>query len=168
MIAAVPFLFSGIFLSRSIMVMLGLIKGPVLHSFEKYGDDERGYNGLLYLLFWMGAFSLNSGIWMARLSRNVFLPMESLGVILMAGAFIAYRQAHLVHKFFHYPRWYFELEERTSRSERRRIAYMWLQLSRKGRLIYNSNDFAFNQWADLIIVSTIYIDDYLEGQAASP
>lgn len=168
MIAAVWFVVSGIFLSRSVLVTLGLIKGPVLHAFEKYGDDEGDYNTLFYLLFWMGMFALTSGFWLTRVSRNVFFPMGTIGVVLLIGSVIAYRKAHLVEKYFHYPVWYYELKERTSRSERRRIAYMWLHVSRKGKLIYNSSDFAFNQWADLIIVSTIYIDDDSEGQDASP
>lgn len=168
MLAAVWFVLSGVFLSRSVLVTLGLLKGPVLHAFEKYGDNEGNYNTLFYLLFWMGMFSITSGFWLARLSRNVFFPMEFIGAILLIGAFVAYRQAHLVERYFHYPVWYFELKERSSRSERRRIAYMWLRISRKGKLLYNSSDFAFNQWADLIIVSTIYVDNGTEEQVTSP
>ncbi|MCQ3932436.1 MAG: hypothetical protein DPW16_18460 [Chloroflexi bacterium] len=168
MLAAVWFVLSGIFLSRSILITLGLLKGPVLRAFERYGDEEGDYNSLLYLLFWMGMFSVMSGLWLARLSRNVFFPMEFIGVVLLIGSSFAYRKPHIVERIFHYPVWYYELKERTSRSERRRIAYMWLHISRKGKLIYNSSDFAFNQWADLIIVSTIYIDSDSEEQAASP
>lgn len=159
MTAAVFFIFSGIMLSRAILITLGLLKGPVLHVFEKYGDEEGNYNTLMYLTLWSGVFSINSGLWLSRVSQNVFFPLETIGVTLLFTAFIFYRRPHLAQSALHYPIWYVELTERTSRSERRRIAYMWLKLSRKGKIIYNSSDFAFRQWTDLIIVSTIYVDD---------
>jgi hypothetical protein len=49
-----------------------------------------------------------------------------------------------------------ELVGRTTRAERRRLAYMWLRLPAKLRLIYNSNDRAFMEWADMVILSTFW------------
>jgi hypothetical protein len=77
----------------------------------------------------------------------------------LVGAYFSYRYPHLTGQkhglFLNHPRWLFELGERTSRLERRRIAYMWLRLPLRLRLIYNSNDRAFLEWADMVILSTL-------------
>lgn len=159
MIAAVLFMVSGLFLSHSVLVVLGVLKGPVLHIFERYGDEEEFYDSLTRLALGLGVFSLASGIGLGRNFPRAFLPLEAMGVITLVATVIFYRTSATTRKYFRYPIWYFELLERSSRSERRRIAFMWLNLSRKGKLIFNSSDHAFNQWADLIIVSTLYIDN---------
>ncbi len=57
--------------------------------------------------------------------------------------------------FLSLPHWYVELRERTTREERRRIAYMWLCLPRSTRLHYNGSDRNFQIWADQVILATI-------------
>jgi hypothetical protein len=158
MVAAVLFMVSGLFLSHSVLVVLGILKGPVLHTFEKYGDEEHFYDSLTRLALGLGVFSLASGLGLGRSFPRAFFPLETMGITFLVATVICYRASPTTRKYFRYPIWYFELLERTSRSERRRIAFMWLNLSRKGKLILNSSDHAFNQWADLIIVSTVYID----------
>ena len=53
-----------------------------------------------------------------------------------------------------YPRWYSELNDRTTREERRRLGYMWLRLPISLKMVYDTNDHAFFQWVDLVLVAT--------------
>jgi hypothetical protein len=54
-----------------------------------------------------------------------------------------------------FPGWHGRFMETTSRWERRRIAYMWLRLPLRTRLLYNANDRLFFVWAEQVIVSTV-------------
>jgi hypothetical protein len=147
---------SGFFLARMILITLGVLKGPVLRMFERYGDDEPYYDALPRLLLWVGLFTVSSGTLLANLVPSSILPLVMMGFLMFIGAYAAYELPDLTRKYFRYPVWYVELLERTSRAERRRIAYMWRLLSRKARVAYSSNNHWFNEWADLIIVSTLH------------
>ncbi len=157
MCVPVLLLFSVILLARMVLIVLGLLKGPVLRAFEKYGAQEEPYNALPALLLWLGCTGLSLGMWVQAVVPRALLPLESMGVILILAAYLTRQMPSFSSQFFPYPRWYVELRDRTARSERRRIAYMWLHLSWRARIYYNSSDRAFLQWADFIILSTLYI-----------
>jgi hypothetical protein len=158
----VPLLVSLAFLMRTALIMTGILKGPILHTFEKYGDMETVYYPLPSLLFWGGIFVITCGFWLAAPLRS-WAVLVMPGILLIAGAYYAYTHPELAQQhpqiFMSYPSWYFELRERTTRYERRRIAYMWLGLPYRMRMAFNGNDHAFNQWADLVIIATIPFDE---------
>jgi len=158
----VPLLVSLAFLMRTALIMVGILKGPILQTFEKYGDSETVYYPLPSLLLWGGIFVVTSGFWLAAPLRS-WAVLVVPGLLLIGCAYYAYTHPELVQHypqiFISYPRWYYELRERTSRYERRRIAYMWLSLPYRMRMAFNGNDRAFNQWADLVIIATIPFDE---------
>lgn len=158
----IPLILSLIFLMRTVLMMAGFLKGPILATFEKYGDAENVYYPLPSLLLWSGMLVLSVGPWIAPGLRS-WVPIVLPSLLLFIGAYAAYTNPDfaLQHPdiFLSYPRWYYELRERTSRYERRRIAYMWLTLPPRLRLAYNGSDRAFNQWADLVIMATMRYDE---------
>ena len=160
----VPLVVSIAFLLRLGLIMTGLLKGPILRSFEKYGDSENIYYPLPALLLWGGVFMLSLSRIIA-ITAGIWLPTTIPGLALLVGAYFAQSHPELPRQFprlfMSFPRWYFDLRDRTSRYERRRLAYMWLWLPPRLRFIYNGNDRAFNQWADLVIMATMR---YEEGQ----
>lgn len=161
-LALIPLLISIAFLLRIGLILIGLLKGPVLRTFEKYGDAENVYYPLPSILLWGGVFILSITSFLAT-RAGIFLPTVPMGLFLIVAAYLAYTNPQLAQHyprlFMSYPRWYFDLRERTSRYERRRLAYMWLWLPRRLRLIYNGSDAAFNQWADLVILATMRFED---------
>ncbi|MBZ0292655.1 MAG: hypothetical protein K8L99_08860 [Anaerolineae bacterium] len=140
-----------------------MLKGPVLQTFEKYGDTENIYHPLPSLLFWSGIMIvfISPIIAEALVTSTTNIAMPGFMMILAAYLVVTNPQYVREHPniFFIYPRWYHELRARTSRYERRRIAYKWLWLPPRLRLIYSSSDRAFSQWADLIIMTTTDIDE---------
>ncbi len=168
MILLVVFVISAFFLFRSTLILMGLYKDPILHSFEKYGDDETFYFPLVQFLIWLPIFVLVLGFWLfeAKIPASIKSPVSlyCLSLMLMTGGFAGYTRLKQFARrhaewFLVYPRWYGDLRERTNRLERRRISYMWLYLPWKLRLMYNSNDRAFNLWVDLVLLATIRRED---------
>lgn len=161
-ILLIPVLISIVFLLRTGLILIGLFKGPILQTFEKYGDEETVYYPLPSLLLWIGVLVISGTALMAE-KTGINLNTGILGILLLLGAYFAYTNPDLARQypqiFMVYPRWYYELRDRTSRYERRRLAYMWLWLPRRLRLIYNASDRAFNQWADLVIMATMRYDE---------
>lgn len=145
-------------MGRSALIFLGLYKDPILWSFEQYGPDERLPLPLITLLMWIGAFIVCIGIWIATYLPLPF-PLVSLGLGLIVFALICLYYYSVIWKGYYrlvrLPRWHHDLLERTTRYERRRIAYMWLHLPWRLRLLYNSSDQAFLIWADFVIMGTI-------------
>ena len=158
----IPLLISIGFLLRIGLILIGLLKGPILHSFEKYGDTETVYYPLPSILLWGGILVLSATSMLAQQLR-VLMPSWFIGAMMIAGGYVAYAHPevarHYPQIFMSYPHWYYDLRERTSRYERRRLAYMWLWLPPRLRLIYNGSDAAFNQWADLVILATMRYED---------
>ena len=161
------FFVSLVLLLRTGLVLSGLLKGPVLHSFEKYGDEENFYYPLAQLMLWSIPLfmSIFFGIVQPWLSQRPTSPPLTafLTVVVILITIWLYPHITTLAKqhpdiFLRYPRWYARLRRRTSRAERRRIAYRWLQLPYRLRLIYNGNDTAFFQWVDLVIIATIGAD----------
>ncbi len=150
-------LLSSAYLIRAGLILGGLLKSPVLRGFERYSAFNDTYYPLPGLLTGMGLFVLCLGILLRRLSGTTF-PTHLPGLVILLLAIIAYRAFGLASRFpglfLALPRWYAELRERTTREERRRIAFMWLTLPRQTRLHYEWHTRAFTHWVDLVIVST--------------
>lgn len=149
---------SSIGLLRTLLIIMGLYKDPILHRFEKYGDEEDFYRPLPPLLAWLGVFIILNNMTVVYL-WGVMYPFTPIGALLIGAAYLVHHY-HLLSGdspdlILGYPQWLNELRHRTTRLERRRMAYMWLRLPRKLRLIYNSNDRAFLEWADMVILSTL-------------
>lgn len=146
------------FLLRSILILLGYYKDPILHQCQDYGPQEKLYLPGLPVLVWGGALIFAGGLWAGRFS-GLSYSMSCLGVVMffmVALGYNYYDKAQTIHfAILKYPHWYHDLRERTSRYERRRIAYMWLHLPPRLRLAYNSSDRLFFIWADFVILGTI-------------
>jgi len=136
---------------RSFLVVVGIYKDPILASFEVYGD-EKIYSPLYNLILWSIAF-----VYLA-----LFLYVGS-GILLVA-LFLAiplsyfyrlYQRLLQEHPdvFRRLPGWYAELVVRTDREERRRIAYLWLRLPVRTRLLYNARSEFFLHWVDQVLMT---------------
>ena len=145
------------FLARTVLIIAGWYKAPVLRQFEKYGDEENFYYSLPALLGWSGAMIITANLWVSMVWGVVY-PFISAGGMLLVAAYVAYRFPEYMGRhpslLLTHPRWLHELLGRTTRQERRRIAYMWLRLPLRLRLIYSSDDQAFMHWVDMVIIST--------------
>ena len=157
--------FTGIsifFLLRSFLIFFGLLKDPILRSFEEYGPEEKLYLPALPLMVWSGALLLLVGLWVAAYPGFAY-TLNGVGIILLIAAGLAYNnydRATYYHSILiRLPRWEHELRQNTTRYERRRIAFMWLYLPRRLRLTYNSSDKLFFLWADFVIMGTVREDE---------
>jgi hypothetical protein len=146
------------FLLRSILILIGLYKDPILRLFEDYGPEEKLYLPALPILAWGSVVIFAGGLWASRFTGLSF-SLSCLGVIMLVTVGLGYNNYETAQKLhftlLKYPRWYHDLRERTSRYERRRIAYMWLHLPARLRLTYNSSDKLFFTWADFVILGTV-------------
>ena len=137
---------------RSFLIVVGTYKDPVLASFENYGE-EKVFSPMSGLIVWAVLF--------IYFSLFLYYQAGFLFIIgLMAGAWLAAMREKYDEWIFRYPgffrmfpHWYFELVQRTDREERRRIAYLWLRLPLKTRLLYNARSEYFHQWVDLVLLS---------------
>lgn len=163
--ALVLFLGSIAALFRIGLILIGALKGPILHSFEKYGEEETIYYPLPSMLFWTGTFVVSASVLLSE-AMGISLQVTVIALLIFGSAYAAWTNPQIARQypqiFMVLPRWYYDLRDRTSREERRRLAYMWLWLPRRLRLIYNSSDRAFNHWADLVIMSSMRFDEHGE------
>ncbi|GAB4315206.1 MAG: hypothetical protein Kow00117_07250 [Phototrophicales bacterium] len=144
-----------VFLIRDILVLLGVYKDPILILFQRYGNHEPVYYPFPALLFWLGLLVISVG-WVIQSITTIHVPSLEISFLLW---FLAY----LAHQFQQpsqdampvLPSWYRQLMQETSRVERRRIAYMWLRLPLRTRLLYSASNHQFFLWADLVIIATI-------------
>lgn len=152
-----------IFLIRSTLILLGFLKDPILQTFSEYGPREKLYMPGQLLLVWGGGLSFCAGLWAAPYA-GLSGTLCTFGILMMLVAALGYtyaEQAEKIHlRLLKYPLWYHELRERTTRYERRRIGYMWLDLPLRARLTYNSSDRAFLIWADFVIMGTIREEEW--------
>lgn len=152
------FLLATFFLTRIVLVMTGRLKGPIIQMFERYGDAEPFFYPWPQFFFWMGLWLIMAQILLNSL--GILLPGVGVGLLLLLAALITQRLTPQAREWqflrILYPFWLQDLWERTTRLERRRIAYMWIRLSWKAKLYYNSSDQAFLQWADMIIIATLF------------
>lgn len=147
-----------VYLGYIVLVATGLYKDPVLRHFERYEQGDDGYFLLPAFLFAIGLVSLFGGYLF-----NAFVapryPLFILALIFFVAAYAAFTQPRFMAQypqvFLAFPRWYVELRERTTREERRHIAYMWLCLPRSARLHLNGSNHHFNLWADYVILATV-------------
>ncbi|MDZ4764718.1 MAG: hypothetical protein SGI73_09205 [Chloroflexota bacterium] len=154
---AVGMLISGGYLIRLGLILAGLLKSPVLRRFERYTAFDDAFYPLPMLLATSGLFVLCFGVLLREIAGTDY-PAHMPGFVLLALALVASRSFKVAKRypgvFLAFPRWYGDLRDRTTRTERRRIAYLWLMLPRRARSYYEWQTWAFNQWVDLVIVST--------------
>lgn len=147
-----------VYLGVIVLIGAGLYKDPVLRYFERYAERDDTFFLLPPLLLGMGLFAFCAGF-LFSVSVAPRYPSVILGLIFLALALIARENAHVMkahpHIFLAYPRWYAELRQRTTREERRHIAYMWLALPRAMRLHLSGSDYHFMIWADHVILATV-------------
>ena len=141
-----------VFAIRAFLIVLGVLKDPVLASFEQYGY-EAVYSPILSMILWGGAVMVYTLLLLAP-SSSFYILVLAVACLLMAlypqvREFV-YRKPE---RFRSYPRWYAALVQRTSREERRRLAYLWLSLPMRTRLLYSVNDHYFDQWVDLVLMT---------------
>jgi hypothetical protein len=152
------FVISLLFLIRYFLVFAGMHKGPVLATFEVYGEEPRFYP-LPWMLFWIAVMVISIGYVLDQWLVIDFLATTVLGVLILFLAWTSANYSDVVQHYSHrlpvLPLWYARLQENTSRNERRRLAYMWLRLPLRTRLLYNASDHAFFLWADLVIAATV-------------
>ena len=143
-------------LARSIAIQLGYFKSVLLGAFEEYGNAFSLYNPLFHFSLWFGVLLL--GILMLaahfiKLSMQAHLPM----LLSFLVAYVAFTNGRLIQRrlpiLMPYPQWYKTLIARTTIEERRRIAYMWLNLPRRTRRLLSSQDAMFSTWADMVIIA---------------
>jgi len=137
---------------RSWLIVLGLYKEPILNTFEVYGD-ERIYSPMFRLVLWTVVF-----VWFSLILLAGFDAVGLLTLILLLPLTSVYQRiVPLIRNnpglFMRFPAWYYWLIEHTTREERRRIAYLWLRLPLRTRLLYNARDEYFRQWVDLVLMT---------------
>ncbi len=141
-----------------VLALAGINKGPVLAKFERYGPEPPYYFPLPSMIFWLAGIVFSTGL-LLRDSGMGGSAIEIAGVVLFLLAVFAWNQKPYWQRYAEtlptLPAWYAHLREYTSRYERRRIAYMWLRLPLRTRLLYNANHQAFFTWADLVIMATV-------------
>ena len=147
-----------VYLGYVVLVAVGLYKDPVLRQFERYEQRDDAFFLLPSFLLGIGLVALFGGfLFNAVISPRY--PALALGVLLLVGAYLTFAYPKFMmrypHIFLVLPRWYVDLRERTTREERRHIAYMWLCLPRATRLHYNGSDHHFLLWADYVILATV-------------
>jgi hypothetical protein len=142
-----------------ILALTGMLKGPVLATFEKYGDKEPYFFPLPRLLMWLGLAVVSGGFLINEWFGVQFALTGTLGVVVLLLSWLTSHYNDIVRNYAEklptLPLWYGRLCDETTRRERRRLAYMWLRLPVRTRLLYNASDRAFFLWADLVIAATV-------------
>lgn len=159
MTLGIPLLLASLFfLLRLVLIIVGLHKGPVLEMFEKYGDEEPFFFPLPQLVGWFGAAMFAVGLITGEGGRG-FNVGTVAGAFVLCLAYVLFSSKERLQSRLStlptIPMWLGRLNENTSRYERRRIAYMWLHLPLRTRLLYNASDRFFFLWADLVIMATV-------------
>jgi hypothetical protein len=137
---------------RTFLIVIGAYKDPVFASFENYGD-ERIFSPMFSLVAWAISFAYMMLFWYINpgLAFSVGLI---IGIPLVAFRDIFEAMVYEHHQAFRiFPLWYHELVINTDREERRRLAYMWLQLPPRTRMIYNTHTVLFLQWVEQVLVT---------------
>lgn len=146
------------YIVRHVLIFAGFLKAPLLKQFERYGDDEPFYYPIPGILTALAGFVLAFGNLVAPIISAPFLSNGPALLVLVA-AYLTWRYRDVAQRhpsiLQAYPRWLVRLRDYTTREERRRIAYRWLLLPWRTRLLYNSSDSAFLLWADFVVLATI-------------
>jgi hypothetical protein len=142
---------------RTLLIISGRLKSPLLRTFERYDDRPRLLNSARDLA--ASVACAMAGFYALVISRHT-LPAIALMPMFAALAFVllAHEQAAFIRTWLPLlmplPTWYVDILSRTSAHERRHLAYMWLGLPRRVRQRYEQDDSQFLRWADLVITST--------------
>lgn len=160
-------------LTQTMLVMAGRNKDQLLGYWQLYGR-EVVYHPILSLLSWSACFVL---VLHFIPIRSTLVRFSQVSLILSLFAAIVFPVIQLTH--WHYgwlnpvlrrlprlPSWYTEIIHRTSRYERRRIAYMWLRLPPQLRTVFNGRDQSFLDWADFVIMGSVLEEDFELTEAA--
>lgn len=158
LVAIILALIAAAYLIVVVLIAAGLYKDPILRHFERYAEFDDSFHLLPPLLLGMGLFAIFGGILFTATVAPRYPPLL-LGILFLVLAYLARERHERLNAhpelFLAFPRWYAELRERTTREERRRIAYMWLSLPRSMRLHLSGSDRHFLVWADLVILATV-------------
>ncbi|MBE2184123.1 MAG: hypothetical protein IAE89_11900 [Anaerolineae bacterium] len=145
-------------LARMMILISGHWKGPILRTCEPYAPEEPIFDPIPSILFWAGSLILTISTGLTVFAR-IEAPIYIIGALLMIiGFWIGQREREgrlRIMEWLPLPAWYKTLKERTTREERRHIAYMWLNLPESTRAHFNDSDMAFAKWVDLMIMSTV-------------
>jgi len=139
---------------RSVLIVSGVYKAPLLRSLEPYGTDLH-YSPLIGVAGWSLLIVLML-VWMLIGFQVVLALMLFFSVPLG----LAWQNSETwIEKyprvFLAFPEWYWNLIVTTSRDEQRRLAYMWLRLPVRTQWMYNTHDALFFQWTDLVLLSMV-------------
>lgn len=137
---------------RAMMMTLGFYKEPVLAAFQQYGD-EVGFSPLLESILF--GFILMYLLFVLLVPSSFLIMFGLLMAVTFAGIYLNIKDNIMNYPqyFLQYPRWYREIVDHTTREERRKIAYMWLVLPLRTRLLYNTRQDAFRKWVELVVIS---------------
>jgi hypothetical protein len=139
---------------RSVLIVSGVYKAPLLRSLEPYGTDHH-YSPMVGLALW-SLVLVSMMIWLLI----GFQVLLALFLFLSIPFGLAYQYVEgwvdrYPHLFLMFPTWYWNLIVSTSRDEQRRLAYMWLRLPLRTQWMYNTHDVLFFQWTDLVLLSMV-------------
>jgi len=137
---------------RSLLIVIGAYKDPVLASFEEYGS-ERIFSPVFSLILWTFLMAYIMLYWYFEAGVALALGITfGVPIAALKDTFLDFLDKHPM-LFRTFPRWYYDMVKRTDREERRRIAYMWLRLPIRTRMIYNAQPSLFNQWVEQVILT---------------
>jgi len=137
---------------RACLVTLGFYKEPILTAFQQYGD-EVGFSPLFESLAWGGVLAYLLFVVLAPSSFLVLIGVFCFVMFVML--YWRIRDSVMRHPqvFLRFPNWYREIVDHTTREERRKLAYMWLALPLRTRLLYNAQHEEFRKWVELVVLS---------------
>jgi hypothetical protein len=168
LISGFVFALASLFLiARWLLVLLGRSKAPILRQFGKYGEEEF-FCPLLNLVFGVFTFIVSALLLVVGYTGEISLWNFPFWLSLAMLAYLCLPEIsagvpgwirRLLEALQYYPRWYHDLRSRTSRYERRRIAYLWLRLPDYVRSTHDSDDGTFMDWADLVIMGSVMEED---------
>jgi len=137
---------------RAGLVTLGFYEEPMLSAFQQYGD-EVGFSPLFESLAWGGVLAYLLFVVLAPSSFLVLIGVFCFVMFVML--YWRIRDSVMRHPqvFLRFPNWYREIVDHTTREERRKLAYMWLALPLRTRLLYNAQHEEFRKWVELVVLS---------------
>ena len=94
----IPILISLTFLIRIGLILMGLLKGPILRTFEKYGDRENIYYPLPSILLWSGILLISMTAYLSEVA-GLFLPTSLPGVLVIVASYLAYGHPELAKQY---------------------------------------------------------------------
>jgi hypothetical protein len=158
---------------RTIFILMGWFKSAALRTFEQYGV-ERPFRPFSDLVFYIVILLIlvRMNVLPQYLSNLRFIAFFLGGAMMLGGMYtfqdvlaaiiskISPKYGELYKQLtWYFPEWYRDLATRTSRYERRRIAYMWLRLSPHQRFLLDRDTQTFMHWTDFVIMGSVMEED---------